>query len=374
MVRWHILRTLLYKEYLRYHYNWGLLIVVGALLALAALVSLGARSRLLGGGEEIQTCFILYREGSPAADWARALQKNPPEACALQLRASGTRQDRSPPSLRPDVVAIELLPPAGGDDTWTARFWYPGAAPAAALPLHEWFVHASGDFLQTRPRLREETGIANQAGVANPAEVVPMIVTALAIFALYLLSFNLYITSTGEEREKRILLGLLLTPASPVEMIVAKMIFYAAASVAVALAVVGMNQPHLLLNPFLIGAILCGSISYVAIGTVVISVVRRQTTINTISMLYLIATSIIMILSQVMPLFTLLQMFLVENYLHSLLKLIIGAQSEEALFGRAPSPRLMYGFMVMLAGCTLVWTVIAIWVFARRATSIARAR
>ena len=87
-------------------------------------------------------------------------------------------------------------------------------------------------------------------------------------------------------------------------MIAAKAIFYAAASLVVCLAVVGMYQPRLLLNPYLWGAAVCGSVAYVAIGTVVVSVVRRQTTINTVSMLYLIATSLMMILSQFLPLFT----------------------------------------------------------------------
>ena len=161
------------------------------------------------------------------------------------------------------------------------------------------------------------------------------------------------------------LLGLLMTPAAAVEVIAAKAIFYAAASLVVCLAVVGMYQPRLLLNPYLWGAAVCGSVAYVAIGTVVVSVVRRQTTINTVSMLYLIATSLVMILSQFLPLFTAFKMVLVENYLHGLMKRIVAGDG---------ATRTVMGYMIALTVGTVCWAAVAVWVFARRGTTIARGR
>jgi len=114
-----------------------------------------------------------------------------------------------------------------------------------------------------------------------------------------------------------------------------------------------------------IAAAVFGSVAYVAIGTVVVSVVQRQTTINTVSMLYLIATSLVMILSQFLPLFTALKMALVENYLHGLMKRIVA--------GDGPTRGVM-GYMIALAVAAACWSAIAVWVFARRGTSIARGR
>src|SRR5439155_7109944 len=125
----------------------------------------------------------------------------------------------------------------------------------------------------------------------------PLIITGLTIFALYLLSFNLYITSSGEEREKRVLLGLLLSPAAPAEFIIAKAIFYVTASLIVSMAVVSMYEPRLLSRPLLWCGVFSGSLAYIAIGTVVLTLVRRQTTLSIVSMLYLIITSMIMFLS-----------------------------------------------------------------------------
>src|SRR5690349_22847880 len=86
MVRPYIVRALLYKEYLRYRYNWGLLAVVAALLALSALVSVASRSSTgqVLGGTELKTCLVFYQEGTRGEDWARHLvAQPPPDGCAV---------------------------------------------------------------------------------------------------------------------------------------------------------------------------------------------------------------------------------------------------------------------------------------------------
>src|SRR5437879_9286954 len=80
MIRRRIVRTLLYKEALRYRYNWGLLVMVVALLALAALVSVSARlGKLPGqGGQKLDACYLVYHSGDPqSVDWAKYLTAAP---------------------------------------------------------------------------------------------------------------------------------------------------------------------------------------------------------------------------------------------------------------------------------------------------------
>jgi ABC-2 family transporter protein len=368
MVRPHIVRALLYKEYLRYRYNWGLLAVVAALLALSALVAVASRSGTsqVLGSTELKSCRLFYQPGTRGEEWARHLAaQQPPDG--VTVVALGRHPAAPPPALEAGEMAIEIAGPPPGmvHEIYSARYWYVGPPGADAQAVRDWFVRSSNEFLNTKPRLVEETRDDARSCGGDPSERVPLVVTALAIFALYLLSFNLYITSTGEEREKRVLLGLLMTPAAAIEVIAAKAIFYAAASLVVCLAVVGMYQPRLLLNPYLWGAAVCGSVAYVSIGTVVVSIVRRQTTINTVSMLYLIATSVLMILSQFLPLFTALKMVLVENYLHGLMKRIVA--------GDGPT-RAVMGYMIALTVATACWSAVAVWVFAKRGTTIARGR
>jgi ABC-type Na+ efflux pump permease subunit len=187
---------------------------------------------------------------------------------------------------------------------------------------------------------------------------------AFALFAMYLMSFNLFITSTAEEREKRVLLGLLLSPASATEVLTAKVLFYATGSVVVTAAVIGMYKWALLLQPLLWLTVISGSVCYVAIGTVVVSIVRRQSTINTISMLYLVITLSIMLLSEFIPIFTVVHWFLIENYLYAQMKRLVAGQWEDW----------MAFTQIALVMGTIAWCVAALWIFSRKVTSIAQAR
>src|SRR5262249_12702450 len=107
-----------------------------------------------------------------------------------------------------------------------------------------------------------------------------------------------------------------------------------------------------------------GSVSYIAIGTVIISLVRRQTTINTISMLYLLSTSVIMLLSQFLLPFKALQFLLIENYLYAQMKFLVAGESRTWMVWN----------LIPLLVLPIVWCCIARYFFATRATTLAQAR
>src|SRR5438105_15367357 len=97
MIRKRIVRTLLYKEALRYRYNWGLLWMVVALLALAALVSISARlGKLPGqGGQVIENCFVAYNSADERSkQWADYLRQSPLPP-GLSVRLMDVREQRN---------------------------------------------------------------------------------------------------------------------------------------------------------------------------------------------------------------------------------------------------------------------------------------
>src|SRR5262249_12882844 len=130
------------------------------------------------------------------------------------------------------------------------------------------------------------------------------------------------------------------------------------------LAVAAMYEPVLILRPLLWGAVLSGSLGYVAIGTVMICIVRRQTTMNTMPMLYLILTSIVMFLAQFIPLFIGLRIFLVEDGMYRQLQMVIADEH---------TPWLWVNQAILLV-LVLGWTIAAVRVFSRQGMRIARAR
>jgi hypothetical protein len=81
-------------------------------------------------------------------------------------------------------------------------------------------------------------------------------------------------------------------------------------------------------------------------------------------MLYLVATSVVMLLSQFLPVFGLLRMLMVEHYLYLQLRLIMSLQR----------PWWIWITEGALAGLVMVWLVFAVFLFSRRGMSIAQAR
>jgi hypothetical protein len=372
MFRWYIIRTLLYKEVLRYRYNWGLLMMVAALMVMSALVAIGSRFKMLPGqgGADITTCRIHYRTGNQCQKWIDHLRNHPPAEGRLVFHAHAPGTALTP-LVRPGEMAIRLWAPEGTNsdgsfvrDGWSVRYYYGDESAPGLMRFRDWFEQETNNFLDVRPQVTAQTEQGALMAGKEPAEMVGNLVMAFAWFGMYLLSFNLFITSTAEEREKRVLLGLLLSPASVTEVLSAKIIFYGTASVAVTLAVVGMYSPGLLLQPMLWLTVACGSVAYIAIGTVVVSLVRRQSTINTISMLYLVITLTIMMLSELIPLFTVLHWFLIENWFYAQMKRLVAGQWQSW----------MWASQIVLTVGTILWCVAAVWIFSRKATSIAQAR
>ena len=361
-----ILRTLLYKEMLRYRYNWGMLVMVLALLALAGLVSVAGRVQTLPGqaGPPVERCLVFSAIASPEATaWIAHLRRHPPpppHRVDFDTRVRHTAADG--PSLPAGAMAIEVLAPTPGvaRGAWRARYWHGPDSPASVLPYRDWLSRETRRFLRAEPSFEEETRAVG-GGVVR-TDRAAMIITALVVFSLYLPSFSLYIATSGEEREKRTLLALLLTPATPAQVVGAKAGFYALVSTSLAAAVVALYDPSRLLQPMLWSTIVVGSIGYLAMGTLVVAFVRRQATLSTASMLYLVGTTTIMILSGFLPLFGRFRRLLLEDYVYRQMHQILSGQTAWWV----PLNQLA---LIALSGA---WLIAAILVVRRKGLALAR--
>lgn len=363
-MRRHIILTLIRKEALRYRYNLGLVAMVAGILVLSLLISISARMELLPGqgGMTVEACYVYYPPSANGEKWARYLRQHPPADADLTVNFRAGPTGKSTPKIRAGSMAIELIPPEDADGAWDILYWHLKDAPQGILPYRDWLSGATKDFLGIRPKFTEET--RTTIADLDRSDQIPLVVTALVLFSLYLVSFNLYATSTGEEREKRVLLALMLTPASPGEIFAAKVVFYVSVSLFVSVLVAALYEPRLLLNPTLWVLTILGSTAYVAIGTVVVTLIRRQSTLSSTSMMYLIVTSSIIFLSQFAFLFVPLRFLLVEHWLHAQLFEVISEQSTRQLPLR----------LGCLAALTLGWSVVAVRLFGARGMSVSQGR
>jgi hypothetical protein len=394
MPRWSIVRTLLYKEFLRYRYNWGLLVMVAFLLTLSGLVAISSRvGRVpLSGGANLTRCQFYYssRGGEKLGQLIRDVRSTPPpEGYEIEYRdVTPSVAPPAQPQLTPDELAIAVFTPDqasralenGSHDAWQIRYSYLGLEQPASLPIYrEWFMQAAQKSLNVQPRLEEKTIKAKALRGIEVKDRVSLIVTALVLFSLYLLSFNLYLNSTGEEREKKVLLAVLLTPATAGEIVSAKAIFYGIGSLIVSAAIVAMYKPEVLAEGYFWILVSCGSLAYVSIGTILVTMVRRQSTISTVSMMYLIGTAIIMLLAETPGLravFIPLRLMLIEHYLHSQTYALLTDQThaESSLrIGTLEVSRYLL-LQVMMSVITGAWFVAAVIVFGRKSMTLAQAR
>lgn len=368
-MRWSIVRTLLWKEVLRFRYNWGLLLMVGAVLAMSALVSLGERMGQIPGqsARGIKAVLITIPPNPQLKAWGAALLSSPPSWFTEKNKVpiydiSKFNWSMEPGLVHPDDYLEIRLRSADDHVPWKVEYYFRAPNQGEAMQYRLWVN-------QVTQKLRGNVALSEKLPTFTTEEKaaedrIPKIVTALVIFAFYLLSFNLYITSTAEEREKKSLLALMLSPARPIEVIGAKVIFYSLSSLFVAVGVVALFDPTLLAQPLLWSTILAGSISYVSIGTVVLCIVRRQSTINTVSMMYLLVTALVMAVSVFLVPFMVLRFMMIENYLFHQLEMIIGRQ---------PNPVGPIYQPIMWA-LTAGWFFLSVFIFSRVGMLVAQGR
>lgn len=374
-MRWRVVRTLLRKELLRCRYNWGLAALVAALLALVGLVSFGGRRSALPGqdsGSYVSQCCICFDGGvTEAVEWAEHLRNHPPSQ-RYTVRFHDLRNGDVLSQLREDpqafVVELSTDPTARRPDKkpplsrWQARFCYWQNPRRGMFPYRDWITIETHRFLNQPITLdASEVRFEFAGDFATPTA---MLMTSLMLFALYWLSFNLYLATTGEERDKRILFALMLTPASPTEILAAKALFHGGASAVLLAAMATLFRPVLLLHPLLWVSAALGSLGYIAIGTVALILVRRATTLSTISLLYLVGTALVVFLSQYVPALDAVRAATMENYLHlQLLQLL----ADQPFMAAMPN-------VWRLAVIVTAWCAVAAWLFARRGTALALSR
>jgi hypothetical protein len=351
MPRWYILRVLAKKEVLRYRYNWGLLVLVFALLALSFLLSVSSRMSILPGqADSIRNCAILFQSDSPfASQWAGYLQsQEPPLGKSIMILPTSSNNLKA----RRDAVWVEL--PATDASPLLVRYGYYDGGVVGLLTCRDWFTTQSSKYLKASPQMIE------QSSQAASRDTTPFIFTGILVFTLYILAFNLFVTSTGEEREKKILLALLLSPASSSELMLAKSIFYCGASFFVSGLIVLMYKPILLLQPLLWATVLMGALGYLSVGIIALSLIRRQTTLSTVSILYMLITTVITFLGSFQPLFFMLKYFFLEDYIY---------RQFFQLFSNGVFPA---WWLVPQAILTVGWMFVALVLFRRRGIAVSQ--
>jgi hypothetical protein len=301
-MRWHILRTLIWKELLRHRANRGGLMLAALLVVAALLLSLFGKRETVGGSlvGGVQRCYVDYWEAGP---WIEHLRKHVPPDLRQRVRfrdvlkRSGPDEDLVYP---PGSGAIQIRP-NGRDENgprYKVSLWHASADGGELAPFEAWFWRESQNYFQLHaaasvPAIDEEHqqlkgGLDDQSTIA----------TALVVFALFFVCVYLLPSLTCEERERGVLLAQALSPASPLEILAAKFLVYPVLAMGLAVALSGIYSPAALSRSFYWLALGVAAFGSLGIGLTISSLARTQRTASMGALCYMFVVTLLLYIFQ----------------------------------------------------------------------------
>ena len=187
---------------------------------------------------------------------------------------------------------------------------------------------------------------------SKPIGTRDTIAAALVLFALYFVCVYLLPSLTCEERERGVLLAQALSPASPLEILAAKLVFYPAVSFVFAAVLGALTTPAVLGRPLFWLTILVLAFGSLGIGMTIACVAKTQRSASMASLCYMLIVSMTVIICQQNQL-AFLPQFILEYH---------GPRLLSAAITNAVEPS-HYGELGIAAALAVAWNAVATVVF-----------
>ncbi|HEY1186377.1 MAG TPA: ABC transporter permease [Gemmata sp.] len=407
-MRWYILKALVRKEVARHLANRGGIALALLLVAAAVLLSVfapreeaAAGTSMVGG---VHHCFVEFDEATPLI---KHLQANvPPELKGQVVFRELRKPDQIDDVVRYDTGtgAIQIRQPErpGTRTAVHISVWHPDGESLALAPYEQWIWKETrrafaleaakklpGAKLPEEPAFDPENKwlvieahkrFQDQVEAARKAEnvtahrpLVPdltierrglggkvldfraAIATGMVVFALYFACVYLLPTLNCEERERGVLLAQALSPASPLELLVAKFVFYPAFGLGLAATLAAIYKPEVLSSLFFWLALLAVGGGFLGIGMTIAAWAKTQRAAFLGGMCYLLSVSMLLMICSIngIPFLSYIAVeFHGPRILHA------------ALSGTVETTH--WRHLIAAMGLAVAWMFAAGWVFKRR--------
>jgi hypothetical protein len=342
-IRPAIIRALVHKELLRHLSNRGSVVLAILMVAVVLVLS------VFGGGGPFAGLNLLQPPGSCTVEftdedaWVAYLRGHVPTELAGRV---AFRQLPGPaaaaPTLDPNGMAVWIGPAEKGRRE--LRVWRAGTNPQLFAAFDGWLAKESERYFREQAAragapatpTAPDPGAAGLAGwvrahnaaraafadalrplgpeavaVGTPPELsirddagpggVEMrnvLASALVLFALFFTCVYLLPSLTCEERERGVLLAQALSPASPWEIIAAKLVFYPAAGLLLGGILAGLYRPDALLRPTFWLALVALAGGSLGVGLTIASLARTQRAASLGALGYMLAVSLVILICQ----------------------------------------------------------------------------
>jgi hypothetical protein len=149
-----------------------------------------------------------------------------------------------------------------------------------------------------RPGLALPELIEEQSNIQGGLDSRSGIATALVLFALFFVCVYLLPSLTCEERERGVLLAQALSPASPFEILFAKLLFYPVIGVALAALIAGITNPSILSRPIFWLGLIAGALGSLGIGLTIASLAKTQRAASMGALCYTLVVALMLFICQ----------------------------------------------------------------------------
>jgi hypothetical protein len=140
--------------------------------------------------------------------------------------------------------------------------------------------------------------IVKRSGLSGGLDERSGLATALVLFGLFFVCVYLQASLTCEERERGVLLAQALSPATPAEILAAKLLFYPLLAVALAVIAAGTYKPSVLAQGFFWLSLAVSVLGSTGIGLTVSSLARTQRTASIGAMCYMMSVALLLFICQ----------------------------------------------------------------------------
>jgi len=307
-MRWHILRTLWYKELLRHGANRGGIVLVVLLMAASLLLSFFGGPTQSGenmmGGVKL-CCFDYWQED----DLIRHLKNNLPDELRTRVRFRSVDTlhfNQEGLIVYPQNMAAIQIRNGAGETKPLLWFWEPGGT-APLAPFEIWFWKELHRFNNERTRMHVATENAQhlliefdekRSTLKGGLDPRSGIATSLVIFGLFFVCVYLMPSMSCEERERGILLAQALSPASAREILAAKFLFYPVLAIALAAVLAGTYRPQVLIQPYFWLALITAAAGSMGVGLTIASLARTQRMASMGAMSYMFVATLFLVICQ----------------------------------------------------------------------------
>ncbi len=329
MIRPRMIRILFGREVKRLKKNPSALMLIGLLAAIALLAATSGPGKEDVDNRAQQQASNIVIVYDSLTDQVRSLIESRPTDQTQRVKfVPRSRVQRGQLLVVPDHASVIELQNNSADSVHVPIVAHHlGSDPNVLEPFWKWFSPALAKTYGIERWVDQKLLQRTQFLGAKPIEnsslsdliKTEVIGTTLLLMVQFFACCHLLVSFTAEDRERKTLNALALSPAGLAEIMLSKALFHMALSIAGSALITGIISPVALTRPLLWATVLITSVAMMSVGTCIATLAKNQANAGMLALCYMMAGAILFFLSTKLFAFQILKGFTFESYTFPLL-------------------------------------------------------